>query len=220
MRNMTLQKSRLFLVAGFLYTIGLTSLNAQQHIIINKDNTRPETMKQINAAHVTALTTTKHNGYNELQWSAIERDASNQFFIEYSFDGTNFQSAGQVLSGNGTYNHKHYTTDARPILYRVRIETPGLRPNYSNAVILDGADIPPVEIYSTTIKGNTVNARALFPVERVTIVSRDGLHVFTKDVGGATDFIALAIPSLKEGLYFITFYGNNWKTTKQVYYQS
>lgn len=219
MRNFIFQKSRLFLVAGFLY-VGLSSLNAQQHVIINKDNTRPETMRQVNAAHVNALTTTKHNGYNELQWSVLEKDAGNQFFIEYSFDGINFQSAGPALSNNGSYNHRHYTMDTRPVIYRVRIETAGLKPNYSNAVLLDGSEISPVDLYSTTIKGNTVNARAQFPVERVTIISRDGLHVFTKDVGGVTDFISLAIPTMKEGLYFITFYGKNWKTTKQVFYQS
>ena len=212
------QKSSLLL--GFLFIINFTPLHAQQEIIINKDNTRPETNRQLNPAHISSFITTKHNGYNEIQWSAMERDVSHKFFVEYSFDGIDFMSAGQVISNTGTYNHKHYITDTRPLLYRIRIDAPGAKPDYSNAIFLDGVGIPPVQVYTNVVKGDIVNARAQFPVERVTIVSGDGQQVFAKDVNGSRDFIPIAIPALKEGLYFITFYGNNWKSTSQFFYQS
>ncbi len=214
------KKSGLFLMTGFLFIISFTPLYAQQDIIINKDNTRPETMRQLNSAYVSPLLITRHNGYNEIHWSALGRTTAPKLFIEYSFDGINFLSAGQVLSTDGNYNYKHYTMDTRPLLYRIGIGTTGENLSYSKTVLLDGIDILPVQIYTTIVKGNTVNARAQFPVEKVTIVSGDGQQVFTKDINGARDFIPIVIPSLNRGLYFITFYGNDWKSTSRFFYHS
>lgn len=213
------KKSNYIIIAGFFF-INAGVLHGQQNIVMNKDNTRPETTRQINTAFISALTTTKHNGYNEIQWSALEKTATNRFFIEYSFDGTNFLSAGPVLSNTGIYSYKHYIPDNRPILYRIRTEIPAAEQRYSKTSLVEGADIPPVQIYTTNVKGNVINARAQFPIERVIIVSADGMPVLTKDINGVTDFIPIDIPSLKEGMYFITFYGNNWKTTSQFFYGS
>lgn len=223
MRNLILpliKKAGFFLFTGLLFFMFSTRLDAQQHIIINKDNTRPETGMKTISAFVTSLETTRHNGYNEIQWFALERDASHKFFIEYSFDGANFLSAGQVLSNTGAYTHKHYIRDTRPLLYRVRIEAPAGKSTYSNPIFIDGIGIAPVQIYTTVIQGNMVNANAQFPVEKVTIVSVNGMQVFTKDINGSKDFIPIAIPSLGRGFYFITFYGNGWKSTSQFFYQS
>ena len=207
------------LLAGFLFILS-SPLYAQQHIIVNKDNTRPETGSQAISAFVTSLETTRHNGYNEIQWFAVEKDASHKFFIEYSLDGINFLSAGQVLSNTGIYNHKHYIRDARPLFYRVRIEGSAGKSTYSNPIFIDGIGIAPVQIYTTMIQGNIVNANAQLPVEKVTIVSVNGTQVFTKDINGSKDFIPIAIPSLGRGFYFITFYGNGWKSTSRFFYQS
>lgn len=214
-----LKEASFLFLAGFLF-IHSTPLYAQQYIIINKDNTRPETGRQVISTFVTSLETTRHNGYNEIQWLALEKDASHTFFIEYSFDGTNFLSAGQVLSNTGIYTHKHYIRDTRPLLYRVRIDAPTGKSTYSNPIFIDGIGIAPVQIYTTTIQGNIVNANAQFPIEKVTIVSVNGMQVFTKDINGSGDFIPIAIPSLGRGFYFITFYGNGWKSTSRFFYQS
>ncbi|HKZ68121.1 MAG TPA: hypothetical protein VJ111_17255 [Chitinophagaceae bacterium] len=211
----TIKKSILFLITGFLLTLYFTPLHAQQNIIVNKDNTRPETSQQFNPAYIPSFVVTKHNGYNEIQWSALGNDAIHKFIIEYSFDGVDFLSAGQVLSNNGIYHHKHYIREARPLLYRVRIEDPAGKLNYSEAVFLEGIDIPPVQLYTTNVKGNVVNANAQLPVERVIIVSGNGVQMFAKDINGLRDFIPIAIPSLHRGLYFITFYGNGWKSTSK-----
>ena len=221
MRNLIsiLKEAGFPLLAGFLFILSSPSY-AQQHIIVNKDNTRPETGMKTISAFVTSLETTRHNGYNEIQWSALERNASHTFFVEYSFDGVNFLSAGQVLSNTGIYTYKHYIRDTRPLLYRIRMEAPTGQLNYSKTIFIDGIGIAPVQIYTTTIQGNIVNANAQFPVEKLTIISADGVQVFAKDINGSRDFIPIAIPSLNRGIYFITFYGNGWKSTSRFFYQS
>ena len=73
-----------------------------------------------------------------------------------------------------------------------------------------------MQIHKNIISGNIVNATAQFPVERVTITSAEGFQQFAKDINGLKDFIPIAIPSLNRGVYFITFYGNGWKTTERI----
>jgi hypothetical protein len=103
----------------------------------------------------------------------------------------------------------------RPVLYRIRIEELNGKFSNSSIILLDGIDVPVVKVYPTIIRGNSINADAAFPVERIAVVSTDGRQVFAQDLNGVRDFIPLTIPSLEKGMYFITFYGNGWKTTSK-----
>jgi len=203
------------LITGFLFIIFSRPLNAQQHIIVNKDNTRPETSRQFNLYNLASFTAIQQNGYNEIQWQAPPNDAGNKFIIEYSFDGINFLAGEQVLSNNGIYKYQHYIRDTRPLLYRVRIDGIAGSLSHSGAILPRGINISPVQIQQNIVSGNTVNVTAQFPVERVTVVSGEGIQLFAKDVNGLKDFIPIAIPSLSRGIYFMTFYGNGWKSTSR-----
>ena len=204
-------------IAGCLISALCTDHSyAQQYVIADKNNTRPEVNRQLSSpALVSSVAAKKFNGYNEINWSALSEQDTRRFIVEYSFDGIDFLSAGQALSSNGVYSLKHYTSDTRPVLYRIRIEELNGKFSYSSIILMDGIDIPIVKVYPTVITGNTINADAAFPVERISIVSEDGKLVFAKDLNGARDFIPLTIPALTRGMYFITFYGNGWKTTSK-----
>ena len=65
------------------------------------------------------------------------------------------------------------------------------------------------------ITGNIVNVNAYFPIERVTVVSAEGLGVVAKDINGAEEFMKINIPTLNKGWYMMTFYGNGWKSTSK-----
>jgi hypothetical protein len=201
------------LVAGLFSTFISTPSYSQQNIIANKDNTRPETRQYDPPARITAFTATRFNGYNELMWNSISDLHTARFIVEYSVDGVNFQSAGQVIPTNGANDLKHYTSDTRPFLYRIHMEDIHGRSYYSSNILLDGIDVPPVKIYPTTVTGNVLNANAGFPVERVIIVSSSGQQVLAKDMNGVNDFFQITIPSLNRGLYLVTFYGDGWKST-------
>ncbi|MDP9230311.1 MAG: T9SS type A sorting domain-containing protein [Bacteroidota bacterium] len=204
-------------IAGLLSTcICLGTLYGQLNITAKKDYTRPEVTRQFSPpARIFSFTASKFNGYNEIQWSAISEQNTRKFIAEYSFDGINFQSAGQVFYANGVYNLKHYTFDTRPLLYRVRIEELSGRFYYSDNILLDGIDVQPVKIYPTIVTGSVVNVNAGLPVERITITSADGRQLFAKDLNGIEDFIPVIIPSLNKGMYWMTFYGYSWKSTTE-----
>jgi hypothetical protein len=218
MYNPTLQTRRkacFLAIAGFVLAAHTDDLHGQQHIINKKDVTRPETSRQFNSFNLTSLTAVQQNAYNEMQWPASPKDEDKKVVIEYSFDGVSFLSGPEVLSTDGMFTYQHQLQDTKPILYRLRTEDVKGSISYSGAFLPKSMAISPVQIQNNIIKGNVINATAQFPVERVTVVSGDGVQLFTKDVNGLRDFIPVAIPSLKQGIYFITFYGNGWNSTSR-----
>ncbi len=209
------RKWNLFLATGFIFVSLSTTLNAQQHIIANKDNTRPETARQYNAFNLSSFMVIQQNGYNEITWPAASTGVSGKVFVEYSFDGVNYLSAEQVVPTNGIYKYQHYIKDTRPLLYRIRTEDMNGSANYSGVFFPKGTEVSPVQIQNNVVTGNVLNANAQFPVERVTVVYGNGTPQFAKEVNGLKDFISIALPSLNMGVYFITFFGNGWKSTSR-----
>ena len=215
MRNVILQFVKATaLIAGF--STFMNSAYAQQNIIAGKDDTHPEiAAQQYNSAKIFNLNAIQMHGYNEIQWSAIAEEDTRRFIVEYSADGINYQSAGELTPLAGRYSLKHYTLDTRTFLYRIRMEKRDGRFFNSGNFLLDGIDIALVKIYPTIIEGNTMNLQMTFPVHRMSIVSLDGKQVMAKDLGGIRGFTQIAIPVLSRAQYLVTFYGNGWQRTEK-----
>lgn len=187
---------------------------AQQNVIANKDVTRPEIQQNLaKPAFINMFKADKKNGYNEISWSSRNDQDVQRFIVEFSTDGVNFQSAGEVsLNGGVNYTHQHYFRDDRPMLYRINMQMTNMRNAYSESIFLDGIDVPPVRFYPTIVTGNILNINADWPVQRMTIVSTAGTQVFAKDLNGQLHHIPVGIPSLGRGMYIVTFYGNGWQS--------
>ncbi|HEX3164950.1 MAG TPA: hypothetical protein VHQ93_01760, partial [Chitinophagaceae bacterium] len=125
-------------------------------------------------------------------------------------------SAGELTSLAGSYSLKHYTSDTRTFLYRIRMEKKDGRFFNSMSFLLDGFDIAPVKIYPTIVEGNTLNLQMAFPVHRMSIISLEGKQVMAKDLGGIVGTTQVAIPVLSKGQYLVTFYGNGWQSTEKL----
>ena len=190
------------------------SIYSQQNIIVNKDNTRPETTRQLTmAAKVRSLTVNRFNGYNEVQWGAIGEQDTRRYIAQYTTDGRDYQRAGELAPINGFYGLKHYTFETGPMIYRIRIEKKDGSFYYSEATLLDGIAKTFTSIYPTTVRGNVINVIAGVPAERATIVGMEGQNIFSKELGGLMGSFTMAIPGLKKGIYWITFYGRGWNNT-------
>jgi len=209
-----------FLKAAFAVIAGCSAYMfpaySQQHIIANKDNTRPETTRQyVLPARITSLHVVRFNGYNEIQWAAVGEQDTRRFVAEYTTDGINYQTAGELIPFAGSYQLKHYTSDPRPMIYRLRIEKKDGSFYNTGTSLLDGIAEPFINIYPTAVRGDVINAITAFPVERAGIAGIEGQSVFVKELGGVSGSFTMAIPSLKKGVYWITFYGNGWNSTTQ-----
>ncbi|HEX2627963.1 MAG TPA: T9SS type A sorting domain-containing protein [Chitinophagaceae bacterium] len=205
---------------GIILVLLLSTIisTAQQNIISQKDNTRPEaTAYTHQPSFVTSFTANKWNGYNEIRWSAAYQGDTKRYIIEYSVDGLNYQSVGEmVASPNPDYVLQHRILENRPMLYRIRSEQLNEKSFYSSSIVLDGVPVSPVIIYPTVITSNTVNVNASWPVERITVTSSNGSQVMAKDINGQRDFMAISVPAaLSRGMYYMTFQGKGWKTTEK-----
>ena len=216
MRKVILQlvKATFPILAGFSTLI--SSAYSQQNIIAGKDDTHPEIAnQQYNSAKIYKFSAAQMHGYNEIQWSAMAEEDTRKFIVEYSADGINYQSAGELTPLAGNYSLKHYTLDTRTFLYRVRMEKKDGRFFNSTRFLLGGVDIGPVKIYPTIVEGNTINLQMYLPVHRINIISLDGKQVMQKDIGGNAGFTQVAIPVLSKGTYLMTFYGKGWQSTEK-----
>jgi len=203
-----------FLIAGFFTFIN--SAYSQQNIIADKYKTRPETEIETNTvARIIFFTATRMDGWNEIQWAASHEENIRRYIIEYSMNGIDYRTAGELIPFTGEYLLKHRTLDTRSFLYRVKVETNDGKFYNLRIALLEGNDIPPVKIYPTMIEGNTINMQAGLPVERVNIFSPDGRQVFAKEMAGFTGATQIVIPSLSKGMYWMNFYGSGWQSTSK-----
>ena len=194
----------------------MNAARGQQHIIDKKDDTHPEiSAQQSLPAKIYQFSATKLNGYNEIKWQAAAEDDTKKFIVEYSSDGLNFQSAGEVTPISGIYTLKHHTLDARTFLYRIKMEKKDGRFFNTGSFLLGGIDARPVMLYPTIVENYSVNLQMYLPVHRINISSFDGKQVMQKDLGGTTGFNQLTVPGLSKGTYLITFYGNGWQSTEK-----
>jgi len=207
-----LLKAALVMMTGCL--LHVFPVYSQQHIIANKDNTRPETTPHLTMpAKITSLKVVRFNGYNEIQWGAFGEQDTRRYIAEYSVDGVNYQTTGELIPFAGSYQLKHYTTETRPIIYRLRIEKKDGSFYETDATLLSGTPESFVTIYPTTVQDDVINVTADFPAERAAIVGMEGQNIFSKELGGLTGSFTMAVPTLKKGVYWITFYGRGWTNT-------
>ena len=216
MRKLILQliKAAVPIAAGF--STLTNPAYSQQHIIDKKDDTHPEiTAQQYMPAKIYKFSAMQMNGYNEIKWQAAAEADTRRFIVEYSTDGINYQSAGEVTPVAGDYTLKHHILDSRTFLYRIRMEKKDGKFFTTGSFLLGGDDIAPVKLYPTIVTGNTVNLQMYLPVHRLNIISFDGKHVMQKDLGGIAGNTQVALPALSRGQYLVTFYGNGWQSTEK-----
>jgi hypothetical protein len=211
----------LFTALFILFFGGCDFALGQQHIIANKDNTRPEiSIQTAKPSFITGFAALRGSGYNEIVWTAMREDETRRYIVEYSLNGIDFQTAGEVLTHIGSYSYKHHMLDEdmfrdKPVLYRIKMEQMNNQSFYSGAVFLDGEANSPVRIFPTLVQNNTVNVNTAWAVEKIVVVSGSGQQVYAKDVNGQMDYIPVVLPNLNRGTYFMTFYGNGWKSTSK-----
>ncbi len=202
------------LIAGF--STLMNTADGQQNIIDKKDDTHPEiSAQQSLPAKIYQFSAVKMHGYNEIKWEAAAEGDTKKFIVEYSSDGINFLSAGEVTPVTGVYTLKHHTLDSRTFLYRIRMEKKDGRFFNTGSFLLGGIDARPVILYPTIVENHSVNLQMYLPVHRVNIISTDGKQVMQKELGGTSGFTQMSVPVLSKGTYLITFYGNGWQSTEK-----
>src|SRR5258708_35798336 len=92
----------------------------QQYVIADKDNTHPEiTLQTSLPALITRFNVQRANDYIEVAWATLREQDIRKYIIEYSNNGTDFHSAGEVFSNKVAYNFKIPIANNLHALFRI-----------------------------------------------------------------------------------------------------
>ncbi|RYY53444.1 MAG: T9SS type A sorting domain-containing protein [Chitinophagaceae bacterium] len=196
----------------------LSVAGAQQWVVQNKDQTRPNPNEQDITGSYNSTVALPFSGYNEINWTSGTGSDATRFVVEYSIDGLQFQTAAeQVATGNtSSYTVKHYTQSNEPLLYRIRSVNSAGKSATSRNFMVDGVPLAPLRIITNTTNSNVLNVNSNWPINRVNIFSLDGTQVLARDLNGQREFIPIAIPDLGKGMYIVHFLGDGWKHSEKI----
>jgi hypothetical protein len=163
------------------------------------------------------------NGYNELKWITESEENMDKYIIEYSTDGINYSTAGEVVSANNAsrsiYLYRHITINTTNVYYRLKMSELNGTHKYSPVITIGPDNKTGVKIYPTSITNGLVNIISWQPVERVVITNTTGVQLFSKEMNGATGYFKIPIPALQKGLYIIRVSGKDFQQTEKVVVQ-
>lgn len=155
---------------------------------------------------LSAFTAKHFSGYNELKWSTASEEETSQFNIEFSIDGRRFNRAGVVMATrnpNGDhYSFKHFHASEATTYYRLAIVDDDGTMKYSTILRVAGRK-EGIKVYPTIIKDRVVNFSFSRATNNIRILDSRGSLVFEKNVNGLTGSMALNIPQLSKGMYYV-----------------
>jgi glucose/arabinose dehydrogenase len=149
----------------------------------------------------------------EVAWkTAYEADLQN-FDVEFSSDGRNFQLASQVSatnSGNGSvYAVKHFSSLTGIAYYRLKIRSLNGTIEYSPIVTtasdknLNGASIPGI------VRNNRLLITLYEPFTSLRVMTPLGQTMFTRNIEGMAGMNEITLPSLPAGAYVVQLVGRD-----------
>jgi len=159
------------------------------------------------------FTVTHFPDYNEVRWRTENEQNMVRFYIEYSTDGNHYTRAGQVAASRdakgSAYLFQHRFTTIVTTFYRLAMEDASGKISYSSIVT-----IPPdldngIRIYPTVIWNGILNISLAQSAIKLQLFNADGIVVFEKNMKDVSGTIAIRLPSLNKGLYFVQVTGKN-----------
>ena len=163
------------------------------------------------------------NGYNELKWVTESEENMDKYIVEYSTDGINYSTAGEVLSENianrNIYTYHHTIINTTTVYYRLKMSESDGTHKYSPVITIGPDKKTGVKIYPTSITNGRVNIISPQPVERVIITNTTGLQLLSKEMNGARGYFTIPIPALQKGIYIIRVSGKDFQQTEKIIVQ-
>lgn len=151
----------------------------------------------------------KQAGYNDLKWNIAASQNISRFIIEYSNNGNNWVSAGEVpslnLPDNQQYNFRHYTAEQGKLFYRLQIEENNGTFTYSPVISINGKEAGSIKVFPTVVTNNVLQVVAEKEVTGIKIIDASGRIVLTKQTGGQQGYFTVQLPALSRGMYWVQF---------------
>ena len=149
----------------------------------------------------------KQIGFNELSWNMASSQNINRFIIEYSNNGTNWLSAGELIAlnqaGNQHYVFRHYTTETGKLFYRLQIKENNEAITYSPVITLTGKEDGTLKVFPTLLTSNVLQVVAEREVTGIKIMDSNGRLVVAKQLNRQPGYFTVSLPQLSRGIYWV-----------------
>jgi glucose/arabinose dehydrogenase len=164
-----------------------------------------------------------YSGYNELIWTTGFEENINKYIVEYSINGTDYQTAGELASkygsAGGGYTFKHSINNQQVIRYRLRITELDNKQSYSPIISIGEVSKKRIQVYPTLVSAGSINIISTLPVMRLSIFTLEGKEVYVKYMGGSTGYTSVPLSGLKKGLYLMKLSGDGFNQTDKIIIQ-
>ncbi|MEO8406240.1 MAG: PQQ-dependent sugar dehydrogenase [Chitinophagaceae bacterium] len=158
-------------------------------------------------------------GRNELRWRTGSEENTQKFIVEYSTNGTDYLTAGEVLatsnSNGSSYTFSHYTNTLGTIKYRLRVVDIDQASKYSPIILLGDKNYD-IKVYPTIITGNALQVNSGPSIQRVDMYSLDGKLIFTKILNGVSGYFSVPLPAVQSGMYLVQLTADDVKQTEKI----
>lgn len=160
-------------------------------------------------------------GRNELKWETAFEENTEKFIVEYSANGTDYLTAGEVTATSNTngssYSFVHYTNNSGVMRYRLRVVDIDQESRYSPVILLGDKVDRDIRVYPTVITGNALQVTSGPAIERVDVFAMDGRQVYSRAMNGTRGYFSLPLPStLQRGIYLVRLYGKDVQQTEKI----
>jgi hypothetical protein len=158
------------------------------------------------------------NGHgNTISWTADADDIANQFVVQRSADGDNWQNIATFSAITGTESYSY--TDANPLAgpnyYRLELINTDGTTGYSLTAIVATKSITPgsIQFYPNPFQ-NMINITAKGAFTRVSLTDMAGRTLWVKEYPGGVNSTQIPAGELSQGLYFVSVDGTTYKLIK------
>jgi len=182
---------------------------------INLLNTTPVSILNFSGAH--------SNTYNTLTWSSTGEINTSKFVVEYSSNGSDFTTAGEVnatgSNGGNNYTFRHDIVMSNTGYYRLKIVENSGEFNYSSTLRLMVQSDAAIRITPTYITNRSINVSWNVPVTKLQLLSSDGKIVFEKALQNASGNMVMTLPQVPSGIYILQVLGTGNVKRERVFIQ-
>jgi hypothetical protein len=168
-----------------------------------------------------SFTVTKRNSTGLLEWVTLQEANTGRFIIEKSYDGTNYNSIGEIkAAGNSTISQRYRFTDAQLAngvnYYRLKLVDVNGAITYSPIRLLNisGNEVI-ITLYPNPVKKGLLYINTSENCRRVDISDVAGRILRSVSTQGTRQTIPLL--HLSKGTYIISVYTDNGKKVEKVF---
>lgn len=159
---------------------------------------------------LTGFTGRRTNNSNELRWTTAAGQDVVKFIVEHSADGNRFSAVGEVAANannnSAAYSFFHPVTINGVAFYRLQMIERAGNNSYSAIVKINGKE-GSYGLYPTVVKDRKFYVVSDVAINKIQVLSSNGSLVFEQNTNAASGQIAVQLPALLKGAYFVRLIG-------------